>query len=119
MVGRGEICNYHLSHLLLFDDVEFAGFMDIRREKAVEKAEKAGNGKVYDNYATMLDDAKPDVLYICVSPDQHGFIEFEAIKRRIPFKSPYADACKSLALTLAYNESIRTGKEIILDQLLS
>jgi hypothetical protein len=29
-------------------------------------------------------------------------------------RSPYADACKSLALTLACNESIATGKEIIL-----
>ncbi|NLB42286.1 MAG: Gfo/Idh/MocA family oxidoreductase, partial [Clostridiales bacterium] len=41
----------------------------------------------------------------------------DAVKANNPnlVKSPYADACKSLALTLACNESIATGKEIILD----
>ena len=70
MVGCGGICDFHLSHLVLFDDVEFVGFMDIRHERALEKAAKAGRGKVYDDYITMLDDAKPDALYICVPPDQ-------------------------------------------------
>jgi len=99
MVGCGGICDFHLNHLLLFNDVQFVGFMDIRPEKAAEKAAKAGEGKVYDDYVTMLDDAKPDVLYICVPPDQHGFIEFEAIKRRIPF---LVEKPMALSMELAY-----------------
>lgn len=85
MVGCGGICNFHLGHLVQFDDVEYAGFMDIRPERAREKAAAAGGGKVYEDYITMLDEARPDALYICVPPDQHGFIELEAIRRGIPF----------------------------------
>lgn len=106
MVGCGGICNFHLSHLVRFDDVEFVGFMDIRHERAVEKAEKAGEGKVYDDYVTMLDDSKPDALYICVPPDQHGQIEFEAIKRGIPF---LVEKPMALDMELAY--SIRDKAE--------
>ncbi len=106
MVGCGGIGNFHLSHLVLFDDVEFVGFMDIRPERAQEKAATAGGGKVYDDYITMLDDAKPDVLYICVPPDQHGFIEFEAIKRKIPFLVE-----KPMALSMDLANSIRDEVE--------
>lgn len=84
-VGCGNIAKFHLSHLVLFDDIEYVGFMDIIPEKAAEKSAMAGGGKVYDDYIKMLDEAKPEALYICVPPDQHGFIEFEAIKRKIPF----------------------------------
>ena len=106
MVGCGGICNFHLSHLVMFDDVEFVGFMDICHERAVEKAEKAGEGKVYDDYITMLDDSKPDALYICVPPDQHGLIELEAIKRGIPF---LVEKPMALDMELAY--SIRDKAE--------
>ncbi len=100
MVGCGGISNLHLNHLASFDDVEFVGFMDIRSEKALEKSTMVGGGKVYDDYVTMLDDAKPDVLYICVPPDQHGFIEFEAIKRAIPF---LVEKPMALDMELAYS----------------
>src|SRR5674476_274942 len=106
MVGCGGICDFHLSHLVLFDDVEFVGFMDIRPERALEKATKAGGGKVYDDYITMLEDAKPDALYICVPPDQHGFIELEAIKRGIPFLVE-----KPMALNMELAYSIRDAAE--------
>ncbi|MDD2442742.1 MAG: Gfo/Idh/MocA family oxidoreductase [Clostridiaceae bacterium] len=84
-VGCGGICNFHLSHLVQFDDVDYVGFMDIRPERAREKAAQVGGAPVFDNYCQMLDEAKPDVLYICVPPDQHGTLEFEAIKRKIHF----------------------------------
>jgi predicted dehydrogenase len=84
-VGCGNICNFHLSHLVQFDDVAYVGFMDIRPERAAEKAAQVGGAPVFADTITLLDQAKPDALYICVPPDQHGFIEFEAIKRGIPF----------------------------------
>lgn len=101
-VGCGGICNFHLSHLLQFDDVTYVGFMDIRPERAVEKAALAGGAKIFDDYVQMLDEARPDVLYICVPPDQHGFIEFEAIKRKIHFLVE-----KPMALNLKLAEEIR------------
>ena len=79
--GCGGIANFHLSHLVLFDDVEYVGFYDTRPERAEEKCAMAGGGKVYDALETMLDEAKPDILYICVPPDQHGAIEFAAIEQ--------------------------------------
>lgn len=99
-VGCGNICNFHLSHLVQFDDVAYVGFMDIRPEKASEKAKKVGGAPVYNDYTKMLDEAKPDVVYICVPPDQHGFLEFEAIKRKIHF---LVEKPMALDLDLAYS----------------
>ncbi|NLG38138.1 MAG: Gfo/Idh/MocA family oxidoreductase [Clostridiales bacterium] len=107
MVGCGGICNFHLSHLTQFEDVVFAGFMDIRPEKAREKAAAAGAGKVYEDYLKMLDDARPDALYICVPPDQHGSIEFEAIRRGIPF---LVEKPMALGMELAHSIRDAAGK---------
>ncbi len=105
--GCGGIANFHLSHLVLFDDVEFVGFYDIRPERAEEKCKMAGGGKVYYNgLCEMLDDCKPDILYICVPPDQHGEIEFEAIKRKIHFLVE-----KPMALNMELAYSIRDAAE--------
>lgn len=83
--GCGGIAQFHLSHLVEFDDVEFVGFYDILPEHAEEKARYAGAGKVYGGLEQMLDQAKPDALYICVPPAEHGAIEDAAIARGIPF----------------------------------
>ena len=48
-VGCGGICNFHLSHLVQFDDVDYVGFMDIRPERAREKAAQVGGAPVFDN----------------------------------------------------------------------
>ncbi len=83
-VGCGGIAEWHLSHLLMFDDVVFVCFFDIVTEKADNFAKKTG-GKRYDNLTTMLDTEKPDAVYICVPPAEHGEIEYEIIKRGIHF----------------------------------
>ncbi len=83
IVGCGGIANWHFERVKLFPDVQFVGFYDIVKEKAEAMAKAKGEGKAYDCYIEMLDDGKPDAIYICVPPDQHGMIEFEAIKRGI------------------------------------
>lgn len=83
MVGCGGIGNWHLGRLKTYEDVEFVGFNDIIPERADKMVAATGQGKRYDNYLAMLDEGKPDALYICVPPAEHGFIEFEAIKRGI------------------------------------
>ena len=82
-VGTGGRSWTHIGRLVEFEDVELAGFMDIVPERAHEKCAKAGQGKAYESYVEMLDGAKPDVLYVCVSPSEHGMIEREAIARGI------------------------------------
>ncbi|MBR6790799.1 MAG: Gfo/Idh/MocA family oxidoreductase, partial [Oscillospiraceae bacterium] len=88
MIGCGLIGNYHLGHFLQrdkFGDFELAGFCDKVLAKAEAFVEKAGSGKAYTNFMDMYDEVQPDVVFICVPPTCHGIIEFETIKRGIPF----------------------------------
>ena len=83
IIGCGGIANWHLGRIKDFPDVEFVGFCDIIPERADAMVEKTGQGKRYDNFIEMFDEGKPDALYICVPPAEHGAIELEAIKRGI------------------------------------
>jgi len=83
VVGCGGISNWHFKRVKDFKDVEYVGFYDIVKERAEKMAAEKGEGKAFDRYVSMLDEGKPDILYICVPPDQHGMIEYEAIARGI------------------------------------
>jgi myo-inositol 2-dehydrogenase / D-chiro-inositol 1-dehydrogenase len=85
MIGCGEIGQYHLSHFLNFKDIELAAFCDLIPEKAESFVLKAGSGKAFTNYKEMYDEINPDMVFICIPPTEHGEIEFETIKRCIPF----------------------------------
>ena len=86
MIGCGGIGNYHLGHFLQFTDfVELAGFCDIIPERAEDFCTRAGSGKAYTDYRVMLDEVKPDMVFICVPPYCHGEIEFDLIDRGIHF----------------------------------
>ncbi|MDF2686265.1 MAG: oxidoreductase domain protein [Clostridia bacterium] len=105
VVGCGGISNWHLSHTINFEDVEFVGFCDLIPERADAMVAKTGMGKRYDNYVQMLDEAQPEALYICVPPHAHGELEFEAIKRGIHF---LVEKPMALDMALAYkiNEAV-------------
>ena len=100
-IGCGGRSWVHISRLMTFDDVELCGFMDVLPERAQEKCEKAGQGKVYLDAAAMLDEVKPDIVYICVPPDQHGKIEDAVIERGIHF---FVE--KPMALTMEMAQDI-------------
>jgi len=100
-VGTGGRSWTHIGRLMEFEDVELAGFMDLIPERAREKQARAGQGKAYEDYVEMLEDAKPDVLYVCTSPDGHGLIEREAIARGI-----HLFIEKPMALDMALAEEI-------------
>jgi predicted dehydrogenase len=85
VIGCGLIGEYHLGHFLQFKDISLAGFCDVTLERAERFAKKAGQGKAFSNFAEMYDKVKPDMVFICVPPTAHGDIEFETIKRGIPF----------------------------------
>ena len=84
LIGCGGIGAYHLEHFLQFQDIELAGFCDLILERAESFVKQAG-GKAYTDYVTMYDEIKPDMVFICVPPTCHGRIEFETIRRGIPF----------------------------------
>ncbi len=107
MIGCGGIGNYHLGHFLGFRDiVELAGFCDLIPEKAQAFVEKAGSGKAFTDYKEMYDEIQPDLVFICVPPYCHGEIEFETIRRGIPF---FVE--KPLALDLSLAREIRDAAE--------
>lgn len=84
LIGCGGIGAYHLEHFLQFPDIELAGFCDLILERAESFVKQAG-GKAYTDFITMYDEVKPDMVFICVPPTCHGKIEFETIRRGIPF----------------------------------
>ncbi len=86
IIGCGGIGTYHMSHFLGFTDIiDLAGFCDLIPEKAERFAEDAGCGKAYTDYRVMLDEVKPDMVFVCVPPTEHGYIEYDLIDRSIPF----------------------------------
>lgn len=85
MIGCNNFGGYHLDHLVQFKDIELAGFCDVLIDRAEGFVKKAGSGKAFSDFVQMYDEIKPDMLYICVPPNCHGRIEFEAIHRGIPF----------------------------------
>ena len=85
LIGCGGIGSYHLSHFVQFKDIELAGFCDLIIERAENFVKKAGSGKAFTDFVEMYDEIKPDMVFICVPPTCHGRIEFETIKRNIPF----------------------------------
>jgi len=85
LIGCGGIGSYHLGHFLDYTDVELAGFCDIISERAQAFVDRAGCGRAFTDFKEMYDEINPDMVFICVPPYAHGEIEFETIRRHIPF----------------------------------
>ncbi len=85
IIGCGGIGEYHLSHLIDFDDVELVGFCDLIPERAQAFVERTKSGQAFTDYKHMYDATNPEAVFICVPPYAHGEIEFETINRKIPF----------------------------------
>lgn len=85
MIGCGGIGRYHLKHLQEFTDIVTpVGFCDIIPERAEKFAEEM-NSKAYTDFKVMLNETKPEAVFICIPPYCHGDIENELIDRNIPF----------------------------------
>lgn len=91
VIGCGGSGATHLSHLLGFTDmIEISGFCDLieERVRTLSKTAELSTGtqaRAYTDYMEMLDAENPDMLFICLPPYCHGEIEFELIRREIPF----------------------------------
>lgn len=106
IIGCGGIGTYHLEHFLEYTDVELAGFCDLIPERAEGFVQKAGRGRAFTDFREMYDEVSPDMVFICVPPTCHGEIEFETIRRGIPF---FVE--KPLALDLDLARRIRDAAE--------
>ena len=103
IIGCGGIGTYHMTHFLGFTDIiELVGFCDLIPERAECFAEETEKGKAFTDYRVMLDEIKPEKVFVCVPPTEHGQIEYDLIDRDIPF---FVE--KPLALDLDIARDIR------------
>jgi predicted dehydrogenase len=86
-IGCGGIVRSHLEQGLKdFEDVEFAAWCDLNAETAAARQEQVGGrGAIYTDARKMLDEVKPDGVYIMLPPFAHGPAERLVIERRLPF----------------------------------
>ena len=87
LIGCGEITQMHTDDFNNMSDIMTpVAFCDLIRERAEDRCNRCGGtGKVYTDYKLMLDEVKPDAVFIAVPPYCHGEIEFDLIERNIPF----------------------------------
>lgn len=86
-IGSGGIVKAHLEHgLKNFSDVEFVGWCDLSPEIAeARRSETGGQGKVFTDAEKMLDESRPDAVYIMLPPFAHGPAEDLVADRGLPF----------------------------------
>jgi len=107
-IGSGGIVRSHLEHGLKdFDDVEFVGWCDLNEDTAAARREQVGGrGQVYTDARRMLDETRPDAVYIMLPPYAHGPSEELVIERRLPFFIE-----KPVAIDLATARKVAEGVE--------
>lgn len=87
LIGCGEISKMHTNNFnQMTDIVTPVAFCDLILERAEAANERCGGtAKVYTDYKVMLDEAKPDMVFIAIPPTCHGEIELTLLERNIPF----------------------------------
>ena len=85
IVGTGWFSKVHADLLSSMDGVQIAAFVGTSQEKAEQAIRGYATAKAYSKVEHMLDEIKPDAVYICVPPFAHGEIESELVRRGIPF----------------------------------
>ncbi len=69
LIGAGGMANsVHYPSLAGFDDVELAGLCDLDGQKLEATAKKFDIGKTFTDYRRMLDEIKPDAVYVLMPP---------------------------------------------------
>jgi predicted dehydrogenase len=84
VIGPGFIARRHLEVLSTEPGVELVGVLGRRIEQAEEAAQCFG-GRPYDHLEQMLDAERPEAVWICLPPDQHGRLELDLAERGIHF----------------------------------
>lgn len=83
LIGAGGMANaVHYPSLHEMDDVEMAAVCDLVREKAEATAQRFGIPRVYTDYRSMLDEVKPDGVYVLMPPHQLFDIAIAVMNRK-------------------------------------
>lgn len=100
VVGSGGVANRHLGVLARVPGVQVVGHVSADVQRARGQATRWG-GAPFDRLEPFLDRARPDAVWLCLTPDRHGPPERALIERAIPF---FVE--KPLAADLATPEAI-------------
>jgi myo-inositol 2-dehydrogenase / D-chiro-inositol 1-dehydrogenase len=84
IIGTGWFSEKHAAMLSSMDGVQVSGVCGSSLEKAERMAVKY-DAAAYEDVEHILDEDKPDAVYICVPPFAHGRIELALAERGIPF----------------------------------
>lgn len=82
IVGCGAIFPMHAHSVAAVAEVEIAAVCDIRRERAERQAAKFG-GRVYTDFAKMIDEASLDAVHICTPHYLHAPMAVYALEHGI------------------------------------
>jgi myo-inositol 2-dehydrogenase/D-chiro-inositol 1-dehydrogenase len=82
--GAGPMARPYLDALARRSDVTLAAVCDLDR-RAAEQTAAGWGGRVVLSYEAMLEEVKPDALWVCVPPHLQGDVILRAAERRIPF----------------------------------
>jgi predicted dehydrogenase len=82
--GAGDRARPYLDALGRRPDVEVAAVCDLDR-RAAEQTAAGWRAQVYLSYEAMLEEVRPDALWICVPPHLQGDVILKAAERGIPF----------------------------------
>ncbi len=83
-IGTGGIARRHARGLKEMSDVTFGGAFDVALDRAESFAAEFGCAAFADMDA-MLDEVKPDAVWICMPPFAHGPAELAVMQRGLPF----------------------------------
>jgi myo-inositol 2-dehydrogenase / D-chiro-inositol 1-dehydrogenase len=102
LVGGGWISRQHLDALEHLGRTELVGVVAGRPETADDVTSRWG-GRAYADLEGMLDDARPEVVYVAVPPHRSVAIGERLVARRVPFltEKPLAAADLDGPLRLA------------------
>ena len=84
VIGAGGIANgIHLPALGEIETAQLVAICDNAGEKAAQSAARFSIPNFYHNYLQMLDEEKPEAVFVLVQPDQSFRISLDCLKRGI------------------------------------
>lgn len=84
-IGTGRFAEKHQRIIAQMEGVTIAAICGRTMESAERAAGNWRDAKAYADPERMMDESKPDAVYICVPPMAHGAVEMSLVERGIPF----------------------------------
>ena len=84
IMGAAKIANKFCEAVSLLDNCEVCAISSKSYDRAKDFATKHGINKYYDSYIEMLDNEKPDCVYIAVTNNDHYRLTMMCVDRGIP-----------------------------------